>query len=151
MTSRSVTYAIGDIHGHLSKLEEVHDWIEKDRAQNAEAGSQVVHLGDLVDRGPDSAGVIAFLQSGIIDGQPWVVLKGNHDRMFAGFVDNPRYRDPGLRSELPWLDPRLGGAATLASFGVDVADPARIQDIHSEAIRKVSISRVTSPSASMPL
>ena len=143
MTSRSVTYAIGDIHGHLSKLEEVHDWIEKDRAQNAEAGSQVVHLGDLVDRGPDSAGVIAFLQSGIIDGQPWVVLKGNHDRMFAGFVDNPRYRDPGLRSELPWLDPRLGGAATLASFGVDVADPARIQDIHSEAIRKVPAAALT--------
>lgn len=137
MTGRSVLYAIGDIHGHLAKLEEVHDWIEKDRAEYADPASQVIHVGDLVDRGPDSAGVIAFLQQGLSEGRPWVILKGNHDRMFAGFLGDPHHRDPGLRSALPWLDRRLGGTATLASFGVDVADPARVEDIHAEAIRKV--------------
>ncbi len=113
-----VTYAIGDIHGHLAKLQEVHDWIEEDCRKNADRGSRVVHIGDLVDRGPDSAGVIAFLREAISSGAPWVVLKGNHDRMFTGFMADPNSKDPGLRSDLSWLDPRLGGAATLASFGV---------------------------------
>lgn len=140
MTTNSVIYAIGDIHGHLAQLEEVHGWIERDRDRNADPDAPVVHIGDLVDRGPDSAGVIAFLQHGIADGRPWVVLKGNHDRMFAGFMGDPAYSDPGLRADLPWLDPRLGGSATLASYGVDVTDPFRVRDVHSEAVRKVPAS-----------
>jgi len=137
MTRTPVTYAIGDIHGHLSKLHEAHDWIAEDRRQNAEPDAKVVHIGDLVDRGPDSAGVIAFLHTAIETGEPWIVLKGNHDRMFAGFMDDPSARDSGLRSELTWLDPRLGGAATLSSFGVRCTETRSINDIHTDALRQI--------------
>ena len=48
------TYAIGDIHGHLGLLQGVHNWIARDMAEYGAA--PIVHLGDLVDRGPNSAG-----------------------------------------------------------------------------------------------
>ena len=48
-------YAIGDIHGHLSRLHHAHDLIAQDIAR--EGPGPVIHLGDLVDRGPDSRGV----------------------------------------------------------------------------------------------
>ena len=143
MNTRTPIYAIGDIHGHLAKLEEVHDWIEQDRTGHGDPASKVIHVGDLVDRGPNSAGVIAFLQKGVAEGAPWVVLKGNHDRMFTGFMGNPHYHDPGLRSDLPWLDPRLGGAATLASFGVQRPEAGRIQKVHQEAVQNVPEAALT--------
>lgn len=136
MTAPAI-YAIGDIHGHLDKLREVHDWIAEDKRRNATPDSKVVHIGDLVDRGPDSAGVIAFLQRGLSDGAPWVVLKGNHDRMFTTFLGDPFRTDPGLRSDLTWLDPRLGGSGTLASFGVSGADVRPPADVHADAVQLV--------------
>ena len=50
------TYAIGDIHGHLEQLHRVHAWIARDMADQGAA--PIVHIGDLVDRGPDCAGVV---------------------------------------------------------------------------------------------
>lgn len=96
----TAVYAIGDIHGHLGLLRAAHDRIEADRARHGTGAAPVVHLGDLVDRGPDSAGVIETLEDGVAAGAPWVVLKGNHDRAFALFLEAPGARDPGLRSEL---------------------------------------------------
>ena len=125
------TYAIGDIHGHLDLLKRVHDRIAKDQATHGAA--PVVHVGDLVDRGPDSRGVIDFLMAGIRDGQDWVVLKGNHDRMFADFVDDPFWRDPGLRPDMSWLHPRIGGAATLAAYGIRSALDRPLDPVHAEA------------------
>ena len=52
--SNERTYAIGDIHGHLDKLCAVHEWIAADKRQHGSAGD-IVHVGDLIDRGPDSA------------------------------------------------------------------------------------------------
>lgn len=110
-------YAIGDIHGHLDRLREVHDWILED--QKRIGGShKVVHVGDLTDRGPDSAGVIQFLIDGRAAESPWVVLRGNHDRMMSLYLDTPSARDPKLRPDLSWLHHRLGGLTTLASYGV---------------------------------
>ena len=123
------TYAIGDIHGHLDKLREVHGWIERDRD---DADDVVVHVGDLTDRGPDSAGVIRFLIAGLKAGKPWVVLKGNHDRMMSLYLGEPSLPDPGLRSDLSWQHVRLGGLTTLASYGVDVANLAD-DALHSAA------------------
>jgi hypothetical protein len=115
------TYAIGDIHGQIGLLAKAHDSIARDRGLTGDAQAPVVHLGDLVDRGPDSRGVVEYLRSGIAQGQPWVVLKGNHDRMFAGYLSAIDWHDPGLRLELSYLNPRIGGAATLASYGVRAA------------------------------
>lgn len=131
------TYAIGDIHGHLDKLRAAHDLIEADRARNSDPGTPVVHVGDLVDRGPDSRGVIDYLMSGIAAGAPWVVLFGNHDRMFSRFLADADYHDPGVRADLHWFDPRLGGAETLRSYGVGGARDRLLHDVHADALAAV--------------
>ena len=131
------TYAIGDIHGHLDKLREAHALIEADRKAVDDATAKVVHVGDLVDRGPDSQGVVQFLIDGIAADDRWIVLKGNHDRMFTGFLTDAWHHDPGLRSELGWLHPRLGGDTTLASYGVRAPEERATEDVHAEARERV--------------
>ena len=128
-------YAIGDVHGHLGLLKAAHDRIAADMALHGPG--TVVHVGDLVDRGPDSRGVVEFLRQGIAEGADWVVLKGNHDRLFTRFVTDPWDHDPGLRSDLSWLHPRLGGGTTLASYGVPNASDRPVAKVHSEALEKV--------------
>jgi serine/threonine protein phosphatase 1 len=126
------TYAIGDIHGQLDLLKRAHDRIELDQERHGAA--PVVHIGDLVDRGPDSAGVIDFLRNGLRTGQDWIVIKGNHDRMFNGFLDDPEWRDPGLRPDMSWLHPRIGGATTLAAYGIRHAADRPIPQVHAAAV-----------------
>ena len=133
----SAVYAIGDVHGHLGLLKAAHDRIARDRAQHGTGAAPVIHLGDLVDRGPDSAGVIDLLRAGMAAGEPWEVLKGNHDKGFALFLDDPAARDPGLRAEFSWLHPRIGGAATLAAYGVRAAADRPIAQVWAEAQDRV--------------
>lgn len=128
-------YAIGDIHGHLGLLKAAHDLIAADMARHGTA--QIVHVGDLVDRGPDSRGVIDHLMHGQARGEDWVVLKGNHDRMFTRFMNDPGEPEPGLRSEYSWLHPKLGGATTLASYGVAKAADRPVPKVYSEALAAV--------------
>ncbi|MEM7268642.1 MAG: metallophosphoesterase [Pseudomonadota bacterium] len=112
-------YAVGDIHGQLEKLHEVHDAI----ASDAGAVSYViVHIGDYTDRGPDSRGVIAYLLDRQSAGASDINLKGNHDRMFMRFMEEPGGRDKRLKAQFGWLSPQLGGAETLASYGVEADD-----------------------------
>ncbi|WP_128254899.1 metallophosphoesterase [Falsirhodobacter deserti] len=129
------TYAIGDIHGQFDLLRAAHERIARDQAEHGAA--PVVHVGDLVDRGPDSAGVIEYLRSGIAGGKDWIVLKGNHDRMFSGFLDDPKWHDPGLRGELSYLHPKIGGGPTLASYGVANAADRPYTAVHAEAVAAV--------------
>ncbi|MFN3723240.1 MAG: metallophosphoesterase [Paracoccaceae bacterium] len=131
------TYAIGDIHGHLDLLLGVHDLIADDMARHG--AGQVVHVGDLVDRGPDSCGVVAFLRQGIADGQDWIVIKSNHDRMFVKFLEDPAAHDPGLRIGINWLHPNLGGGATLRSYGVPNASDRPLDKVHPEAVAAVPL------------
>jgi hypothetical protein len=105
------TYAIGDIHGHLNLLKAAHARITEDRKRSGDHDAPIVHVGDLVDRGPNSADVIEYLLQGQAAGEPWIVLKGNHDRMLAGFLVNPSAHDPCLRAGLSYLHPRIGGWA----------------------------------------
>lgn len=125
------TYAIGDIHGHLGLLQDLHGLIAGDMAASGPA--PIVHIGDLVDRGPNSAGVVEYLRAGIAGGTDWVVLKGNHDRMFAGYLSSLDYHDAGLRRDLSYLHPRLGGAETLASYGVKNAADRPLAPVWEEA------------------
>ena len=128
-------YAIGDIHGHLDLLQAAHGLIADDIARHGPG--PVIHVGDLVDRGPDSRGVVDFLIGGIAAGKDWVVLKGNHDRMFTRFMSNPWEQEPGLRADLSWLHPRLGGADTLRSYGVTNAGDRPVDKVHAEAVLAV--------------
>lgn len=119
-------YAIGDIHGQFEMLLGVLDLIAADGGPDAE----IVFLGDLVDRGPDSRGVIEHLIQGQAAGKRWHVLKGNHDRMFEQYVRSGIQVDRAIKSGRGWLHPRLGGAGTLASYGVEgIPDPAGAADL----------------------
>jgi serine/threonine protein phosphatase 1 len=131
------TYAIGDIHGHLDLLIEAHARIAEDRRENGADDAPIVHVGDLVDRGPNSQGVIEYLRAGIAAGENWVVLKGNHDRMFTGFLSDMAYQDDGLRADLSYLHYKIGGAETLASYGIKNAADRRLAPVHAEAVAAV--------------
>ncbi|MEI4471049.1 metallophosphoesterase [Frigidibacter sp. MR17.24] len=131
------TYAVGDIHGQLARLDQAHARIAADRALTGDAEAPVIHLGDLVDRGPDSAGVIARIRGGIAAGEPWAAVKGNHDRMFLGWLADPWSRDPGLDADLGWLHPRLGSDATLASYGIRAPGDRPVPQVHAEALAAV--------------
>jgi serine/threonine protein phosphatase 1 len=118
-----LTYVVGDIHGRLDLLERALTLIEKDRAS---AKASLVFLGDYVDRGPDSAGVLNRLFRLRMSGLTVVCLMGNHERMLLDFLDDPDGR--GAR----WL--RNGGTETLASFALARAKPSGDQS-QLEALR----------------
>ncbi|NKX46368.1 metallophosphoesterase [Roseicyclus persicicus] len=112
-------YAIGDIHGHLDLLRAAHDRVAADRARMGTGAAPLVHVGDLVDRGPDSAGVVGWLAGRAAEDARVVVLKGNHDALFEAVLAG----DPELPLDR-YLGAGIGGAATLRSYGVDPGLPA---------------------------
>lgn len=116
--SNQPVYAIGDIHGHLDKLVELHGWIDRDQTKFGEG--PIVHVGDFTDRGPDSKGVLDYLIEGKAAGKNWSFLKGNHDRMMSLYLQDVPERDHRLRAEYEWTHPRLGGLETLQSYGIDI-------------------------------
>ncbi|WP_370302073.1 metallophosphoesterase family protein [Pseudooceanicola sp.] len=129
----SPIYAIGDIHGQLAFLEQALAWIEADGGPDAE----IVFLGDLVDRGPESRAVIERLIAGQAAGRRWTVVKGNHDRMFSRFLSDGTLHDDQVKSGIGWLHPRLGGAATLASYGVTEAETRPFAEVLEQARQAV--------------
>ena len=111
-------YAIGDIHGHLDELQRVHRLIEADRDATGDRTAPVVHLGDLVDRGPNARGVLDFLIAGRAAGEPWITIRGNHDDMFLRFMTDTADPEADMDEAEIWLTGRLGAEATLRSYGV---------------------------------
>lgn len=99
------TYAVGDVHGRLDLLERAFDRIA---AHAGERPHRIVTLGDYVDRGPESAGVVAFLMRRG-EAADLVCLKGNHEDMLLRAVAG---EDGAVRQ---WL--WNGGLETLASYG----------------------------------
>lgn len=98
-------YAIGDIHGQLGKLDGLLSRLP------IEPDDEMVFLGDYVDRGPDSRGVIDRLIE--LGGQcACTFLRGNHDDMFLDFLQCCRVYDRSV-----WI--LNGGRAALRSYGVD--------------------------------
>lgn len=133
-------YAIGDIHGHLNPLKVLHERIEHDRAHHDTHFANVVHLGDLIDRGPASAGVVDWLIKGQQADLRWIVLQGNHDQMLVDFLDNPGFENPRISSGYTWLHPKLGGLTTLESYGVDIAASRDTLDLWRDAVAAVPAS-----------
>jgi serine/threonine protein phosphatase 1 len=134
------SYAIGDIHGHIDLLRAAHARIAADRRDVGDTDAPIVHLGDLVDRGPASNEVVEYLRRGPTGGDRWVTIRGNHDSMFARFMADPTSRDPGLRSDLTYLDRRIGGATTLRSYGVRDPETRPVPDVHADALYLVPIT-----------
>ena len=81
-------YAIGDIHGRLDLLERAIAAIDRDVEERGPAALTVT-LGDYIDRGPDSRGVIDRLSSNPFP-TPYVALKGNHEALLEAFLADPK-------------------------------------------------------------
>ncbi|MEL6646839.1 MAG: metallophosphoesterase family protein [Pseudomonadota bacterium] len=103
---------VPDIHGHKQQLDRVLALADAQFGKDA----PIVFLGDLVDRGPDSCGVIEALIRGIDAGRNWTVICGNHDQLFLEYIDGG---DPATPGGLSWLHERMGGRETLASYGAE--------------------------------
>ncbi|MEL6583724.1 MAG: metallophosphoesterase [Pseudomonadota bacterium] len=130
----TTTYAIGDVHGHLEKLRRAHDLIIADRLRHGADDALVVHLGDLVDRGPQSADVLEYVQTLSSNDNRVVTLLGNHDRLLLWWVRDGR-EDPRLYPGLSYRSDVIGGAATLLSYDVDPTGPR--DEVLAEARAKV--------------
>jgi serine/threonine protein phosphatase 1 len=102
-------YAVGDIHGRRDLFGAMIAAIDADDAARGPADTTVILLGDLVDRGPDSAGVVE-------DAMRWGerrrvrLIAGNHEEMFLESLDDPEM----LRHFI-----RIGGRETVLSYGID--------------------------------
>lgn len=107
----SRVYAVGDIHGRLDLLDALLGEIEADSASRGHANVLIVFLGDLIDRGPDSRGVVDRL-IGYRDGPVATrFLMGNHEEVFLRALS-------GDQKALRFLI-RIGGRETILSYGID--------------------------------
>jgi len=107
-------YAIGDVHGRLDLLELMFERIDADRARHPGRAHVEIALGDLIDRGPDSKGVIDLCIARKAS-RGLTALRGNHDQYMLGALSGPA----GIGRWLDW-----GGVEALASYGVVTGDPA---------------------------
>ncbi len=109
--TQKVIYAIGDVHGEAYKLRRLHDAIFSRHAKTCPGiPIQLVHLGDYIDRGPDSAGVIeTLIELEARDDIETVNLRGNHEQMML-----EAYDENGSDARLHWL--MNGGDETIASY-----------------------------------
>ncbi|MGX9962270.1 metallophosphoesterase family protein [Roseomonas sp. F4] len=108
-------YAIGDVHGCAARLAALHGAIQADHLARPVRRALLLHLGDYVDRGADSAGVLALLAQPR-DGLETLNLLGNHDQMMLDALA------PGATGDevAMWLG--NGGDATLRNYGASGRD-----------------------------
>ena len=118
-------YAVGDIHGRADLLSALVGRIDDDLRSRPISEAVQVFLGDYIDRGPNSRGVLDLLV-GRQKGHELVLLKGNHEDYALRFLS-----DPTILSE--WK--KVGGLDTIVSYGVT---PARRLDLQSQ--RRLAIS-----------
>jgi serine/threonine protein phosphatase 1 len=106
-----LVYAIGDIHGRKDLLEKLLDLILKDAwARTLPAAPPLVlFLGDYIDRGPDSRGVIDCLLTALPAAWTCRFIKGNHEEAMLEFLRDPQFG-------ATWRD--YGALETLHSYGV---------------------------------
>ena len=107
-------YAIGDIHGRLDLFDRLLDLVHTDDARRERVDTQIILLGDLVDRGPDSRGVVERamqLRDGPLDTR---FLMGNHEEVFVRAVGGD------LRALRMLL--RIGGRETMMSYGISAQE-----------------------------
>lgn len=125
------TYVIGDVHGRLDLLRHLEAVIAEDaRGEDC----LIVMLGDYVDRGPDSAGVIDHLVAPTLMGWTRICLIGNHEAMMINAFGTGEITDLWLGS---------GGARTLTSYGIPLDLPQRYWRLppdHLAFLRRLELS-----------
>jgi serine/threonine protein phosphatase 1 len=109
-------YAIGDIHGCRRQLQDLHALIAADLAARPVGTATLLHIGDYVDRGADTAGVLELLSQGTpVPGTQMVNLMGNHEATMLDAIAGER------AAGTDWLF--AGGKAALESYGIDPEGP----------------------------
>lgn len=108
-------YAIGDIHGRLDLFDDLLHRIEQDRS-GWTGKTEIVLLGDYIDRGPQSAQLLDRLSSSLPAWARWTLLRGNHEQAMLDAVEGGPDAPRILRV---WLD--NGGRETLRSYGIPTA------------------------------
>ena len=131
-------YAIGDIHGCDAQLANLYEIIADDLARRPIDQPVLLHIGDYVDRGADTAGVLRRLLRGSpVAGMEVVNLVGNHDEtmLHALSGDRPAATD--------WLF--AGGRPALESYGIDPdspreAWPENVPTEHLDFLRNLTLT-----------
>lgn len=121
-------YAIGDVHGRNDLLQKLLIQIDTDNASRSLAETQLIFLGDLVDRGPDSSGVIETAMALRASGRNVRFLLGNHEEVFLSACRARSER--ALRYFM-----RIGGDATLLSYPITRAEFLEIS--HDQLIERL--------------
>lgn len=104
-------YAIGDIHGSVAKLRDLHGQVAADLKARPVGSALLIHLGDYVDKGGDSRAVVDYLvEQDPVPGLPTMYLTGNHEETMLAALDG----DGAAAADWLWG----GGRATLESWGV---------------------------------
>jgi len=131
-------YAIGDIHGCDAQLANLHEIIAEDLTRRPVDSAILLHIGDYVDRGADTAGVLARLAAGPpVDSIPTINLLGNHDETMLHALSGDR------AAATDWLF--AGGKPALESYGIDPDSPRdswlpQIPAGHVEFLRGLTLS-----------
>jgi serine/threonine protein phosphatase 1 len=124
-------YAIGDIHGRLDLLNLLLQRIEEDVAARPRLKSFVIFLGDFIDRGSDSAGVIERLRTYKPSFATVISLTGNHEEVLLKILAGER----GIFAS--WL--KFGGAECAESYGMDVAALRRLDEASAIALIQAKV------------
>lgn len=106
------TFAIGDIHGCLDQLQRLHRKIPADPAEDT-----LVFIGDYIDRGRESRGVVDYVLGLREACAKLVCLCGNHESMLLNYLE-------GVEEELYLQN---GGGATLRTYGIFLSDSPRVR------------------------
>ena len=139
--SDEVIYAIGDVHGEADRLKALHAKIfARHESRHAGQPIKIVHLGDYIDRGPDSCGVIELIRAlEAREDVETVNLRGNHEQMMIDAYEQ------GSDMRLHWL--MNGGDATIDSYarrGFEDPTPEHLDwvralpTLHLEEARKIA-------------
>jgi serine/threonine protein phosphatase 1 len=124
-------YVVGDIHGRLDLLDELLGKIHADMERRGPRETLLVFVGDLVDRGPDSAQVIERLRTYRHPNVRPIFLLGNHEEVMLRILD-------GDASVIPsWL--KFGGAQCLQSYGLSPKEVTIADDGHALALIRRAI------------
>jgi diadenosine tetraphosphatase ApaH/serine/threonine PP2A family protein phosphatase len=126
-------YVIGDIHGRLDLLLDVQRRIDEDKARLRAGRTAEIYLGDYIDRGSESAGVVSCL-IGRARQTRAIFLRGNHEQMLLSFLEGD---DDCLA-----LWRAVGGTATMVSYGVPASLLTR--SVKGEDLRRGLYERMPS-------
>lgn len=123
-------YVVGDVHAQCELLLDLMKAVEQDNAGRAPADLQLIFLGDYIDRGLQSAQLLGILTKAS-QFENAVFLRGNHEQLLLDVHGG------SIESAMIW--PKIGGASTLSSFGVDIgsfdlSDPIDVIEATQRAI-----------------